>query len=152
MRIAVKRLPHSEGLPLPQYMTQGASGFDLLAAVEKPIVLKPSSIEAVPTGLIMAIPLGYEGQVRPRSGLALKHGISVPNAPGTIDSDYRGELKVILINLGNKDFTIERGDRIAQMIICRVEQVALVESPELDCTERNDGGFGHTGHTKTHAV
>jgi len=128
-------------------MTAGSSGIDLLAAVQGEVVLRPGEIQAIPTGLIMAIPTGFEGQVRPRSGLALRYGISLPNAPGTVDSDYRGEVKVILINLGKEDFVIQRGDRIAQMVFCHVEQAQLNELTELECTDRNDGGFGHTGHS-----
>jgi len=145
MKIQVKRLPHGEGLPLPIQMTAGSSGMDLPAAVEETITLKASEIAAIPTGLIMSIPEGYEGQVRPRSGLAARYGISIPNAPGTIDSDYRGEVKVLLINLGKEDFVIQRGDRIAQLVICKVERVQLEAVDELDATDRADGGFGHTG-------
>lgn len=126
-------------------MTSGSSGMDLIAAVEEDSVLQPGDIAAVPTGLILAIPEDFEGQVRPRSGLAMKHGLSVPNAPGTIDSDYRGELKVLLINLGKEPFTIRRGDRIAQLVICKVERVTLDLVEQLPETKRNDGGFGHTG-------
>lgn len=127
-------------------MTEHSAGFDLAAAVEKPTRIKPGDILLVPCGFAMAIPHGYEAQVRPRSGLASKFGITMVNAPGTIDSDYRGEVKVPLINLGRKTFTIERGMRIAQMLILPVPQVKLVEVRELDATKRGKGGFGHTGH------
>ncbi|SHK54914.1 dUTP diphosphatase [Thermocrinis minervae] len=145
MKIRVKRLPHAEGLPLPTYATKGSSGFDLLAAVDSPVVINPGEWALIPTGLVFEIPEGYEGQVRPRSGLALKHGITLLNSPGTIDSDYRGEVKVILINLGKEPFVVERGDRIAQMVIVPIVKVDLEESQDLQETERSDGGFGSTG-------
>ena len=133
-------------LPLPRYMTPGAAGCDVVAAIDAPITLQSLDRVAVPTGLAMALPQGYEAQIRPRSGNALRCGLSVPNAPGTIDADYRGELKILLINLGREPITIERGDRIAQMIIAPVVQprFELVES--LEATARGDGGFGSTGH------
>ena len=143
VKVEVKRLPHGEGLPLPAYATSGAAGMDVVSAEE--VTLAPGTRHAVATGLSMAIPHGYEIQVRPRSGLALKHGISVPNTPGTIDSDYRGELKVILINLGSEPFAIARGDRVAQLVLAPVVQAAWEEVAELDSTERGDGGFGSTG-------
>lgn len=146
-RVEVKRLPHGEGLPLPAYATTGAAGMDVVAA--EAVVIAPGARHAVATGLAVAIPAGYEIQVRPRSGLALKHGITVPNTPGTIDSDYRGELKVILINLGAEDFTIQRGDRVAQLVLAPVVQAAWDEVETLDATERGAGGFGSTGgHAK----
>jgi dUTP pyrophosphatase len=145
--VQVKRLPHGEGLPLPAYATDGAAGMDVVSAED--VTLAPGARHAVATGLAMAIPQGYEIQVRPRSGLALKHGISVPNTPGTIDSDYRGELKVILINLGAEPFAIARGDRVAQLVLAPVVQAAWDEVAELDATERGAGGFGSTGgHAK----
>lgn len=145
--VQVKRLPHGAGLPLPAYATTGAAGMDVVSAED--VVIAPGARHAVATGLAVAIPAGYEIQVRPRSGLALKHGISVPNTPGTIDSDYRGELKVILINLGTEPFTIARGDRVAQLVLAPVVQAAWDEVGELDATERGDGGFGSTGgHAK----
>ena len=148
MKIALARLPHAEGLPLPAYETPGAAGMDLRAAVSEgePMVLKPGARAMVPTGLQIAVPEGYEAQVRPRSGLAAKAGISCLNTPGTIDSDYRGEVKVILVNLGEEDFTIRRGDRIAQMVICPVVQAQWDVAESLDETARGAGGFGSTGH------
>jgi dUTP pyrophosphatase len=145
--VEVKRLPHGEGLPLPAYATSGAAGMDVVSAED--VVIAPGARHAVATGLAMAIPEGYEIQVRPRSGLALRHGITVPNTPGTIDSDYRGELKVILINLGDEPFTVQRGDRVAQLVLAPVVQTAWDEVGELDATERGVGGFGSTGgHAK----
>ncbi|MCB1153448.1 dUTP diphosphatase [bacterium] len=146
VQIRVKFLEGAEDLPLPSYMTPHAAGMDLRAAVTEPLTLEPGDRNAVPTGLAFAIPPGYEGQVRPRSGLALKSGITVPNAPGTIDADYRGEVKVILANMGSEPFTIHRGDRIAQLIIAPVTHAEMVAVDELDDTDRGDGGFGHTGH------
>ena len=144
-RIAVqlKRLPHGEGLALPAYATDGAAGMDVLAAEEATIA--PGQRHAVATGLSVAIPAGYEIQVRPRSGLALTHGITVPNTPGTIDADYRGELKIILINLGDQPFTIARGDRIAQLVVAPVQLASFAEVDSLDDTARGQGGFGSTG-------
>ncbi|MEX0342075.1 MAG: dUTP diphosphatase [Erythrobacter sp.] len=145
--VRLKRLAHGQGLDLPGYATEGAAGMDVLAAEE--LTLKPGQRHAVATGLAVAIPRGYEIQVRPRSGLALKHGITVPNTPGTIDSDYRGELKVIMINHGVEDFAIARGDRIAQLVLAPVTLAAWVEVEELDETMRGAGGFGSTGgHAK----
>ena len=145
--VPVKRLAHNPDLPLPAYETVDAAGMDLRAAVpeDEPVVLQPMARFPVPTGLAFAIPSGFEGQVRPRSGLALKSGITCLNSPGTVDADYRGEVKVILINLGAEDFTIRRGDRIAQMIIAPVTQAALAEVADLDDTVRGAGGFGSTG-------
>jgi len=146
-QIAVVRLPHAEGLPLPAYETPGSAGMDLRAAApeHEPITLRPGARALVPTGLCMAIPMGFEVQVRPRSGLAAKHGVTCLNTPGTIDSDYRGEVKVILINLGEEDFVIRRGERIAQMIVAPVVQAAWLETESLDETARGAGGFGSTG-------
>ena len=141
--IAVKRLPHGQDLPLPAYATAGAAGMDVVSAED--VTLPSMGRHAVATGLALAIPEGFEVQVRPRSGLALKHGISLPNTPGTIDSDYRGELKIILINLGAEPFEIKRGDRIAQLIIAPVQLGRMVEVVELDETVRGIGGFGSTG-------
>ena len=143
--IRIQTLPHFDGLSLPSYATAGAAGMDVEAAVEADIVLAPGRRAAVPTGLAMAIPAGFEIQVRPRSGLALKHGVTVANAPGTIDSDYRGEIKIILINQGDEDFEISRGMRIAQMVIAPVLQVAIEPVTSLDDTARGAGGFGSTG-------
>ena len=145
--VRIKRLPHGEGLALPAYATRGAAGMDVLAAED--VTLAPGARHAVATGFAVAIPPGYEIQVRPRSGLALKHGISVPNTPGTIDSDYRGELKVILINHGRDPFVIARGDRVAQLVLAPVTRALWDEVAELDDTVRGAGGFGSTGgHAK----
>ncbi len=141
--VQIKRLPHGEGLDLPRYATAGAAGMDVLSAED--LTLAPGARHAVATGLAVAIPPGYEIQVRPRSGLALKHGIGVPNTPGTIDSDYRGELKVILINHGGEPFAIHRGDRIAQLVLAPVTLAEWDEVAELDDTARGAGGFGSTG-------
>ena len=130
---------------LPAYATPESAGMDLRANITEPIVLHPLERRIIPTGLYIALPPGYEAQVRPRSGLAFKHGITVLNSPGTIDSDYRGELGVLLVNLSNEDFTVEAGERIAQMVIARHEQGEFVEVEELDDTERGAGGYGHTG-------
>ena len=141
------QLPHGKGLPLPSYETAEAAGMDMRAAVpeDAPLTLNPGARELVPTGFAMAIPPGFEAQIRPRSGLALNHGIGLVNAPGTVDSDYRGEIKIILINLGHEDFEISRGMRIAQMIIAPVLQVAIEPVESLDDTARGAGGFGSTG-------
>lgn len=141
--IKLVRLPHAEGLPLPAYATAGAAGMDVVSAED--VVLGARQRHAVATGLRMAIPQGFEIQVRPRSGLALKHGITVPNSPGTIDSDYRGELKVILINHGDEDFKVMRGDRIAQLVVAPVTQGMWHEVDVLDATDRGEQGFGSTG-------
>jgi dUTP pyrophosphatase len=141
--VAIKRLPHAEGLPLPAYETAGAAGMDLRAA--DAVTLKPGARALVATGLSIALPEGYEAQVRPRSGLAVKHGVTVLNAPGTIDCDYRGEVKVPLINHGTEDFVIARGDRIAQMVIAPVTRIGWVETETLDGTARGAGGFGSSG-------
>ena len=141
--VLVKRLPHGQGLDLPAYATSGAAGMDVVSAED--VTIAPGGRHAVASGLAVAIPPGYEIQVRPRSGLALKHGVTVPNTPGTIDSDYRGELKVILINHGAEPFAIRRGDRIAQLVLAPVTHGAWVEVAELDETARGAGGFGSTG-------
>ncbi len=143
--VRIVRLPHAEGLPLPAYATLGAAGMDVCAAVEDTIMLSPGAITLVPTGLILEVPAGFEMQVRPRSGLAAKHGITLPNSPATIDSDYRGEVRVILQNLGAEPFAIERGLRIAQFVLQRVPRVAWTETDALTTTARGAGGFGHTG-------
>jgi len=132
-------------LPIPEYMSPGASGLDLPAAIEEEIILAPGEIRLVPTGLALAIPQGYEGQIRPRSGLALKHGLTLVNTPGTIDSDYRGELGLALINLGQSPYTIRRGDRLAQLVIQKIYQADIQLVEDLDTTDRADGGFGHSG-------
>lgn len=145
--VEIKRLPHNPDLPLPQKMSEHSSGFDLMAAVDKdePLKIAPGEVALVPTGFALSIPPGFEGQVRPRSGLAARHGLSIPNAPGTIDADYRGELKVILINHGRDMFAIKRGDRIAQLVIAPIPPVLLQEVDDLESTDRGAGGFGHTG-------
>lgn len=143
--IALQQLPGCEDLPLPAYETDYASGMDLRAAVTEPVILQPKQRDAVPTGLCVAIPPGYEGQVRPRSGLAFRNGITMINAPGTIDADYRGEIKVLLVNLGEAPFTIRRGDRIAQLVVAPVTRVRWDRVERLDDTTRGAGGFGHTG-------
>ena len=147
MKVGIKKLPHGQDLPLPHYATAGSAGLDLLAAVEAEMTLAPGARAAVPTGLAIELPLGVEAQVRPRSGLALNHGITCLNTPGTIDSDYRGEVKVILVNLGDAPFKIARGAKIAQMVIARHEQAELVEVDSLSDTVRGAGGFGSTGMT-----
>lgn len=139
------RLPGNADIPLPRAMSEHAAGLDVCAAVPSPVPLRPGDIAAIPAGFAMALPPGYEAQIRPRSGLATRHGVTVVNAPGTIDADYRGEVKVALINLGREPFTIERGMRIAQMVIAPVSRVELVEVQSLDETARGGGGFGHTG-------
>ena len=145
--VRIMRLPHSAGLPLPSYQTEHAAGLDLIAALpaDKPVAIAPGARALIPTGIAIALPPGTEAQVRPRSGLALKHGIGVPNTPGTIDSDYRGELKVILINHGAEPFAIHRGDRVAQLVLAPVTLAEWDEVAELDDTARGAGGFGSTG-------
>ena len=145
--IEIHQLPHGEGLPLPAYQSAHAAGLDLLAAVptDAPLILSPGQYALVPTGLAIALPEGFEAQVRPRSGLAAKHGVTVLNAPGTVDSDYRGEISVILINHGSAPFTIARGERIAQMVIAEVANAELVPVVSLAPTDRGGGGFGSTG-------
>lgn len=141
------RLPHGEGLPLPSYQSAQAAGLDLVAAVPRgePVKLPPGTRALVPTGFVLELPQGYEAQVRPRSGLALKHGVTVLNSPGTIDADYRGEVMVLLVNLGNEAFRVQRGDRIAQAVIAPVAHVEIVLVEALGVTDRGDGGFGSTG-------
>ena len=146
INVQVKTLPHFEGLPLPQPMTEGASGIDLLAACQESVTLQPGERVLVPTGIIIALPKNLEAQIRPRSGLAIKHGITLLNTPGTIDSDYRGEIQIILINHGREAFTVTRGMRIAQMILAEVVKAKLEVVDNLDGTRRGAGGFGHTGH------
>jgi dUTP pyrophosphatase len=143
--VRIKRAPGAADVPLPARMTAHAAGLDLAAAVPGPLVLQPGDIAVVPCGFSMAVPPGYEAQVRPRSGLSSRHGITMVNSPGTIDSDYRGEVMVPLINLGKAPFTVERGMRIAQMLVLPVPRVEIVEVDELDDTDRGAGGFGHTG-------
>lgn len=145
VRVRIARVAGSEDLPLPRYATTGSAGLDLAAAVDGEVILEPGARALVPTGLRIALPVGYEAQVRPRSGLALRNGILLPNAPGTIDSDYRGEIAVILLNLGHEPFLVKRGDRIAQLVVAPVVQAQLVEVETLDATARGAGGFGHTG-------
>jgi dUTP pyrophosphatase len=146
IQVQIKRLSSGQGLPLPVRMTEHAAGFDLCAAVAEATPMQPGEIKLIPCGFAMAVPHGYEAQVRPRSGLSSKHGITMINAPGTIDSDYRGEVQVPMINHSKVKFTIERGMRIAQMLILPVPPVDLIEVNELDDTARGKGGFGHTGH------
>jgi len=146
---AIKRLAHAEGLPLPAYQSEGAAGLDLCAAIEpdQPIVILPGERMLVPTGFAIALPSSHEAQIRPRSGLALKSGVTVLNSPGTIDSDYRGEIRIILINHGGEAFTVRRGDRVAQMVIAAVSRAVFTEVDDLDETRRGAGGFGSSGMT-----
>ncbi len=144
-KVLIKKLDHAKDLPLPNYESVAAAGMDLRAALETPITLQPGERKMIPTGLQMALPEGYEAQIRPRSGLAIRNGITMLNTPGTIDADYRGELKVIAINLGEDEFVVNHGDRIAQMVIAPVSQFPVVEVNKLDETERGKGGFGSTG-------
>lgn len=148
MKIGIVRLPHARDLPLPQYATTGSAGMDLSAAVERDLVIEPGQRAMVPTGIAIELPEGFEAQVRPRSGLAVKNGITVLNTPGTVDSDYRGEINVVLINLGDTPFVVTRGMRIAQMIIARHERAVLVESETLSETVRGASGHGSTGTQK----
>ena len=153
VNVALMQLPHGSDLPLPEYATSLSAGVDLMAAIEEDVVLAPMQRALVPTGIAMALPAGFEAQIRPRSGLALKHGISLVNTPGTIDADYRGEIKALLINLGQEAFTITRGMRIAQMVVAPVSQVSWQAVESLDDTQRSSGGFGSTGsHTKKAAT
>lgn len=145
MNIQFKKLPHAEDLPLPSYESKFAAGMDIRAALEAPIELSPGKRRLIPTGLQMALPEGYEAQIRPRSGLAYRNGITMLNTPGTIDADYRGEVKVLAVNLGSESFIINHGDRIAQMVIAPVTQAEIEEVENLSDTERADGGFGSTG-------
>lgn len=143
--VLVLRLAHAEGLPLPEYASTGSSGVDLRAAIENELTVGPGERVQIPTGLILELPVGWEGQVRPRSGLAWRHGVTLLNTPGTIDSDYRGEVKVILVNLGQHALVVRRGDRIAQLVVAPVSQVTFVETKKLGSTDRDEGGFGSTG-------
>ena len=147
IKVRIQRLPHNSDLPLPSYQSEYAAGLDLLAAVpaDSPMTLAPGARTLVPTGLAIALPSGYEAQVRPRSGLAVKSGLTVLNSPGTIDSDYRGEVQVLLINLGDAPVLLERGMRVAQMVVAPVQRVALMEVAALEATVRGSGGFGSTG-------
>ena len=145
IKVKIKKSAGNEDMPLPDYMSPNAAGMDLPAAVKEETVLNPGERKLISTGFSVALPPGFEAQIRPRSGLALKHGVSLLNAPGTIDADYRGEVGIILINLGTSPFVVKRGDRIAQMIINKVYQAHLELTSELSSTERNEGGFGHTG-------
>ena len=145
VKIHIKRLKKDRPAPMPQYMTEGSSGMDLFACLDKEVILEPGERRLIPTGISVAIPQGFEGQVRPRSGLAIQKGIGIVNGPGTIDADYRGEIGVLLINFGNEPFTIRNGERIAQMVISRVSRANLEEVDDLPPTRRQGGGFGHTG-------
>lgn len=144
-KILLKKLDHARDLPLPAYESTSAAGMDLRAALDAPMIIKPGERVMIPTGLQMALPLGYEAQIRPRSGLAIKNGITMLNTPGTIDADYRGEVKVITINHGQEEFVVKHGDRIAQMVIAPVTQFPVIEVNDLEKTERGEGGFGSTG-------
>lgn len=145
VKIRIKRLEGQEDIPLPAYETAGSSGMDLRAAVREKVMLNPGEIKLIPTGVAISLPQGFEAQVRPRSGLALRHGLGMVNSPGTIDCDYRGEIRLILINWGPKPLEIKRGDRIAQMIIARVYRADVIDVKDLDSTARGEGGFGHSG-------
>lgn len=144
--IQIHRRACCEDIPLPAYMSPNAAGMDIRAACYEPITLGPGEVKLIPCGFFMAIPAGYEVQIRPRSGLALKHGIILPNAPGTIDADYRGEVCVIMANIGHNDFVVKRGMRVAQMVVAQVHRAALAEAAELPVTVRGEAGFGHTGY------
>ena len=145
VKVKIKRLGSQHDFPLPSYASKGSSGCDLRASVDSPITLNPGEVQLVPTGLAISVPAGYEAQIRPRSGMALKHGIGIVNSPGTVDADYRGEIGIILINWGKIPFVIHRGDRIAQMVFVGVFHAEIREVDELDETERGEGGFGHSG-------
>lgn len=145
LQVLVRRLPEGRDLPLPRRATPHASGFDLRARLERPLILEPGQRALVPTGIVVALPPGFEAQVRPRSGLALKQGLTLANSPGTVDADYRGEVGVLLVNLGQEPVTVRRGDRIAQLVPQRVPEATLIEVESLPETERGPGGFGHTG-------
>jgi dUTP pyrophosphatase len=145
LQVLIKRLPGTKDVPIPTYRSAGAAGMDLHAAVEQDLIIGPTKTELIPCGFAIAIPAGYEGQVRPRSGLTARHGLVIPNSPGTIDSDYRGEIKVLLSNNGTQEFRVERGMRIAQLIVLPVSRVEWQEVEDLPPTERGKGGFGHTG-------
>lgn len=143
--VAIRRLAHGEGLPLPAYATPGSAGLDLVAALDQPVEIKPGGRSLIPTGLAMELPEGYEAQIRPRSGLALRHGLTVLNTPGTVDSDYRGEVSVLLVNLGDLPVTLSRGERIAQMVVAPVTRIQWSEQAQLSGTRRGAGGYGSTG-------
>ena len=143
--VTIKRLPGNEDIPLPEYQSGGASGMDIRACVRDPVILNAGEIRLIPTGLAISVPPGYEAQIRPRSGLALHHGIGMANSPGTVDSDYRGEIGIILVNWGKKPFCVGRGDRIAQMVVCKICRAEWEIVEDLDETPRGSGGFGHTG-------
>lgn len=145
IKLKIRRKDGCEDIPLPRYMSEGAAGMDVCAACDKEVCVRPGDIKLIPTGVYLAIPRGYEVQVRPRSGLALKHGLTIVNAPGTIDSDYRGEVCIIVGNIGRDDFTVTRGMRIAQLVVAKVSQADIEVVEELDQTSRGHGGFGHTG-------
>lgn len=145
LKVFIQQTKEGKDLSLPKYMSKGAAGMDLYASVEEDIIIKRNEIKLIPTGIKIALPEGYEAQIRPRSGLAFKNGIGLVNSPGTIDADYRGEIKVIMINLGSEDFTIKRGDRVCQMVINKIEQVNWEVTDTLEETVRGEGGFGHTG-------
>ncbi|GLC32696.1 dUTP diphosphatase [Clostridium omnivorum] len=145
MLLRIKKVPEFKDLPTPKFMTEGSVGMDLYAAIEEEIILKPFERKLIPTGILIELPCGYEAQIRPRSGLANKYGVTLVNTPGTIDWDYRGEIKVIMINLGNEDFKINRADRIAQMVFNKVEIPIIEEVEYIESTERGSGGFGSTG-------
>lgn len=147
VRVEVRRLPHGADLPLPAYKTELAAGLDLRAAIDTALEIAPGRRALVPTGLAIALPRGYEAQVRPRSGLALEHGVTVLNSPGTIDADYRGEIGIVLVNHGDERFVVRRGERIAQLVVAPVVQAELVEVASLDATERGAGGYGSTGRS-----
>ena len=144
--VKLRRLPHGAGLELPSYATLGAAGMDLLAAITDPVIIEPGQRRLIPTGFCIALPPGYELQIRPRSGLALKHGVTLPNTPGTIDEDYRGEIGIIILNMGQERFEVTRGMRIAQAVFAPVVRAAWTEVDDLDTTDRGAGGFGSTGH------
>lgn len=145
VEIGIQRMKGNEDIPLPKYMSSGASGMDLFAAVADTVFIPPGEVALIPIGIRIAVPEGFEAQVRPRSGLAARHGVGILNSPGTIDSDYRGEVKIILFNFGKEPFTVNRGDRVAQMVITRVARATLIEQDSLEDTQRGSGGFGHTG-------
>ncbi|MDK2855544.1 MAG: dUTP pyrophosphatase [Bacillota bacterium] len=145
LKVPIRRLPHGGGLPLPEYMSPGAAGLDLYAALTEEITLPPGGRALIPTGISVAVPPGWEAQVRPRSGLAWRYGLTLLNSPGTVDSDYRGEIKVLLVNLGTEPYTVRRGDRIAQLVLNSVGRVEWEEVEELPASRRGTGGFGHTG-------
>lgn len=152
VNLKIKKFPGTEDLPLPKYMTEHAAGMDVYAAVEEDVVMKAGETKLIPTGMSIEVPVGYEAQIRPRSGLAVKHSIGIMNSPGTIDADYRGEVCIILTNFGQNDFIVKRGERIAQMIIAPVAKVEIVQVEELSDTARGAGGFGHTGLGKSKVI